>query len=271
MNHHVATFPHGTPVRLSAGAHSSPGEGMCVVELASMIAGEEFSDRPLCVCPVIGAFLRGWNDRASHAERQRLAPYAPRIVGSRADPQVTQERREMSLEWAGAGPRGNRGPSVLSEVSARLRMAILCGLDAALRPDEGAGELAARAAFARGDTQGALELLEALLSAGDQRRPEARRPVSGGNGRARTNGHGQLPADLSDKRQINRGVQNGSRAPELDPLPSGNGSPPSELARVGALGNGLANGAARSNGNGSFEAGAAPDTGTHPTPARRAP
>src|SRR5919201_4433363 len=101
MKRHAATLRDGTTIRLSAGAHSSPGEGVCVVELASMIAGEEFSDRPVCVCPVIGAFLRGWNDRASHAERQRLAPYARRIVGSRADPRVPQERREMSLEWAG--------------------------------------------------------------------------------------------------------------------------------------------------------------------------
>ena len=45
-----------------------------MVELASLIAQEEFSDRPRCVCPVIGAFLRGWNDRAPYAERQRLGP-----------------------------------------------------------------------------------------------------------------------------------------------------------------------------------------------------
>ncbi len=64
------------PVRLTAGGHSSPREGVCVVELASLIAREEFSDRPRCVCPVIGAFLRGWNDRAPYAERQRLSPHA---------------------------------------------------------------------------------------------------------------------------------------------------------------------------------------------------
>ena len=30
---------------------------MCVMELASMLAGERFGDRPVSVCPVIGAFL----------------------------------------------------------------------------------------------------------------------------------------------------------------------------------------------------------------------
>ena len=51
-------------VRLEPGRHRSPGDGVCVVELASMIAGEKFTDRPNCVCPVIGSFLRCWNDRA---------------------------------------------------------------------------------------------------------------------------------------------------------------------------------------------------------------
>jgi hypothetical protein len=44
-------------VRLSAGRHRSPDDGACVMELASMLAGEPFSDRPATVCPVIAGFL----------------------------------------------------------------------------------------------------------------------------------------------------------------------------------------------------------------------
>jgi len=33
-------------IRLSRGKHSSPEEGACVMELASMLAGEPFSDHP---------------------------------------------------------------------------------------------------------------------------------------------------------------------------------------------------------------------------------
>ena len=39
-------------VKLSRGAHESPAEGACVIELASMLAGEEFSDDPVSACPV---------------------------------------------------------------------------------------------------------------------------------------------------------------------------------------------------------------------------
>jgi len=42
-------------LRLQPGSHRSPRDGVCVVELASVLAGERFSDRPRCVCEVIAA------------------------------------------------------------------------------------------------------------------------------------------------------------------------------------------------------------------------
>ena len=47
-------------IKLSTGKHSSPEAGACVMELASMLAGEPFSDHPESVCPVIGSFLRAY-------------------------------------------------------------------------------------------------------------------------------------------------------------------------------------------------------------------
>jgi AhpD family alkylhydroperoxidase len=41
------------------------------MELASMLAHEPFSERPQSVCPVIGAFLRAYNDRLDDRWRQR--------------------------------------------------------------------------------------------------------------------------------------------------------------------------------------------------------
>jgi hypothetical protein len=35
------------------------------MELASMIAGESFSDHPESACPVISSFLRAYNDRVN--------------------------------------------------------------------------------------------------------------------------------------------------------------------------------------------------------------
>lgn len=70
-------------IQLSKGRHASPEEGACVVELASMLAGELFSDHPDSVCPVIAAVLRNYNDRIDDRRRQDLYPYAARIVGTR--------------------------------------------------------------------------------------------------------------------------------------------------------------------------------------------
>jgi hypothetical protein len=47
--------------RLSKGRDTSPEHGTCVMELASMLAGEPFSDAPRSVCPV--ATGRRWGVR----------------------------------------------------------------------------------------------------------------------------------------------------------------------------------------------------------------
>ena len=102
--------------RLEFGSHASPDDGVCVVELASLISGEDFSDRPDCVCEVIAAYLRSWNDRLGHRERQRLCPYADRVVGTRADRATRALRRDVCLAAAGTVYRGGgcagspRGP-----------------------------------------------------------------------------------------------------------------------------------------------------------------
>jgi hypothetical protein len=81
------TASHQT-VQLAKGKHSSPAEAVCVMELASMLAGEPFTDRPRAVCPVIGAFLRSFNDAVDDRTRQALYPYASAAVGTRGDPSV---------------------------------------------------------------------------------------------------------------------------------------------------------------------------------------
>jgi hypothetical protein len=207
----------GISMRLAPGSHSTPVEGVCVVELSSMIAGEEFSDRPRCVCPVIGAYLRSWNDRAAHAERQRLLPYAVRIVGSRATKEATRERRDICLDWAGADLRHGLARRVVNRLRMRARIALFCGLGTALRLDEGAGDYAARVMFARRDTAGAFELLDALLGVD-------RRPPASGNGRARLNGNGGA--------RVNRDGLPPTAAPARNggPPQARNGSGPKEAA-----------------------------------------
>jgi hypothetical protein len=87
-------------IKLRKGKHTSPEDGACVMELASMLAGEQFSDHPASVCPVIGSFLRAYNDSVDDARRQDLYAYASRVVGTRASAEVQRERAERLLEWA---------------------------------------------------------------------------------------------------------------------------------------------------------------------------
>jgi hypothetical protein len=97
----MAPVTHQT-IKLGRGKHASPDEGACVMELASMLAGEPFSDHPVSVCPVIGSFLRADNDSIDDDRRQDLYPYAAEAVGSRASARVQEERAERLTAWAAA-------------------------------------------------------------------------------------------------------------------------------------------------------------------------
>ena len=90
-------------ITLSTGRHDSPEDGACAMELASMLAGELFSDHPRSVCPVIGSFLRAYNDRIDDGRRQDLYVYAAKVVGSRASQDVQRARAERVSAWAFEG------------------------------------------------------------------------------------------------------------------------------------------------------------------------
>jgi hypothetical protein len=94
----MSVVSHQT-IKLSRGKHSSPADGACVMELASMLTGESFSDRPASVCPVIGSLLRSYNDYADDARRQDLIRYAARVVGTRASVAVERRRAQRVYAW----------------------------------------------------------------------------------------------------------------------------------------------------------------------------
>lgn len=84
---------------LSSGAHSGPTDGMCIMEAVAFVAGEPWSDHPECACPVIGAFLRTWNDGLPDDERETLLkPLILRLVGTR-NPALEQRRATMAADW----------------------------------------------------------------------------------------------------------------------------------------------------------------------------
>jgi hypothetical protein len=71
---------------LKRGSHSSPEDGMCLLEAASYLAGESFSDAPQCVSPVLGAFGRRVNDAMpDDATRALLLSLLPRLLNTAGD------------------------------------------------------------------------------------------------------------------------------------------------------------------------------------------
>lgn len=72
--------PDAIPV-LSRGKHRRPRRGACFMELASYVAGEPWSDHPACTHPALATMARDVNDYTSDANRGRLAPLIPSVIG----------------------------------------------------------------------------------------------------------------------------------------------------------------------------------------------
>jgi len=85
---------------LLKGNHAKREQGVCVLEAVVWLAGEEHSDQTDCACPVIAAFLRVTNDRATDEQRQELRPYIPALVGSKAGRKVTVARGFVAADYA---------------------------------------------------------------------------------------------------------------------------------------------------------------------------
>ncbi len=95
-------------IKLSKGKHASPEDGACVMELASMLAGEQFTDHPASVCPVIASFLRSYNDSIDERRRQSLYECASKVVGSRGGQRIQEARAQRLAEWADEVLRARR-------------------------------------------------------------------------------------------------------------------------------------------------------------------
>lgn len=157
----MATVSHQT-VRLSRGKHGGPDQGVCVMELASMLAGEEFSDHPKSVCPVIGSFLRTYNDLIDDDRRQDLYGCAARVVGSRSTKVAERERAAACLEWV----EEPTGRTPLPGTTWRL------GPWRHLWAADRAAKAAARSTSPDAHRR-ALTFIDRMLSVGEERRPDA--------------------------------------------------------------------------------------------------
>lgn len=175
----MRTPTHQT-VRLSRGRHAGPEQGACVMELASMLAGEPFTDHPAAVSPVIGAFLRSYNDRVGGEPRQALYRYAAMVVGTRTTDDVEAARAEACATWL------ERMIARRGRFSWRRWRAALCGRHVDGQTPTGiartTGEFAARLVRQEGERgeSSVLELLDRLIAMPGPRREAVaatRRPL----------------------------------------------------------------------------------------------
>jgi hypothetical protein len=76
---------------LRSGSHTSPSDGVSLMEAVSDFAGEPWSNSPRSTSPVIAAYARSLNDWLADDERQRLKAYIPRLVDT-AEPDLELRR-----------------------------------------------------------------------------------------------------------------------------------------------------------------------------------
>ena len=85
-------------LHLDHGAHSTPADGMCVMEAVAWITGSDFNDTPDCVSPVIRAFAISWNDGLNDEERNRLLkPLMLDMIGTNTG--VDEDLAWMATDW----------------------------------------------------------------------------------------------------------------------------------------------------------------------------
>ena len=112
-------------VRLQAGRHQDPTGGVCVMELASMLAGEPFTDHPTSVCPVIALVLRAYNDGLGEERRQDLYKYASAAVGTRGSRALARRRMRICVKHF-----GDRVPPPAARLGRTRRLVAQAALDA---------------------------------------------------------------------------------------------------------------------------------------------
>jgi hypothetical protein len=122
MHHKMTLSP--VHLRLGRGRHASPGDRGCLMELASALAGETWSDHPASVQPVLAAVARVVNDRVGEQDRARLEQLVPAMIGTATDDIQSYARLVLTCSAAALNEERVRGhPEICAEVESAQRMA----------------------------------------------------------------------------------------------------------------------------------------------------
>ena len=85
-------------ITLDKGEHDSFEDGHCAMEVVAWLAGEGHTDAPECASRVLRTFTINLNDAWENGERQKLAPFLPRMVGTGNDG-LDERRSYLALDW----------------------------------------------------------------------------------------------------------------------------------------------------------------------------
>jgi len=83
---------------LAHGDHEDRSNGLCLMEAVAWWAGEDHTDHPACVSPVLGQFGRNLNDLLPDARRQELRQFIPQLAGTAGDG-LDERRGYLALDW----------------------------------------------------------------------------------------------------------------------------------------------------------------------------
>ena len=92
------TASAGPAVWLAKGTHTSPDEGMCLLELVARELGQKHTARPEGVSPVLTRMGGALNDALPDEARQRLAPLRFDLPGTDGDG-LDDARAWMATDW----------------------------------------------------------------------------------------------------------------------------------------------------------------------------
>lgn len=91
--------PNLASLTLAPGQHAERDpSAICLLEAAAWFAGEEHSDHPRCVCPVLAAVGRSVNDHLPPSHLDGLVWLVPRMVGTAGDGR-TGWRTFLAADW----------------------------------------------------------------------------------------------------------------------------------------------------------------------------
>jgi hypothetical protein len=105
-----------TDYTLYTGEHDASEGKRCAMEFVAYLAGERHTDRPKCVDPQIGAFMRALNDMLTDEPRQMLRPYLARTIGTADEGWAERNAvfEEMRQTFSGRYPAGYYAAQSLS-------------------------------------------------------------------------------------------------------------------------------------------------------------